>query len=97
MAKGALIAGGVEVVQQGELLRERVVIRRDGPAEHRHRRIAFAGFDIAEHLFVGAVFLNESSGRARFSAQICQEFDRRCGRAIRALATRIAVGHPSTT
>src|SRR5262249_44432809 len=57
--EAALIPGGVVVVEHYELLRQRVKVRRDRPAEERQRGIAVALRQVAEHLIVGAVLLDD--------------------------------------
>ena len=52
-------AAAVEVVEQHELLGERVLVRRDVAAEERQARIAVALLQIAEHLIVGAVLFHD--------------------------------------
>ena len=54
-----LITGAVIVVEQPELLDQRVVIRRHVAPELHQRRIAVALRHIAEHLVVGAVLLDD--------------------------------------
>jgi hypothetical protein len=49
----------VEVVEEREVARDRVCVRRDLFAEERQRRIAIAARDIAEDLVVGAVLAND--------------------------------------
>ena len=52
-------AAAVEVVEQDELLGQRVLVRRDVAAEQRQARIAVALLQIAEHLIVGAVLFHD--------------------------------------
>ena len=59
MPERRLIAGTVVVVEQRELLGQRVVIRRDVASELHERRIAVALRHVAEHLIVGAVLLDD--------------------------------------
>ena len=59
MPVGAVAAGGIEVVEQHELLGQPVLVRRHVFAEHHQRRIAVALLHVAQHLIVGAVLLDD--------------------------------------
>ncbi len=52
-------AAAIQVVEQHELLGQRVLVRRDVAAEQRQARIAVALLEIAEHLIVGAVLFHD--------------------------------------
>ena len=59
MAVEADGAAGVEVIQQHVFLGQRVMIGRDVAAVHHELGIAVALADVAEHLVVGAVLLDD--------------------------------------
>ncbi len=56
---GADVGIDVEVVQQHELARQPVVVRRHFFSEQREGRIAVADAEITEHLVIGAVLLDD--------------------------------------
>ncbi len=59
MAVGAQNAGAVDVVEQHKVTDELVLVRRHALAEDAEARIAVAGWHIAQHLVVAAVFLDD--------------------------------------
>jgi hypothetical protein len=59
MPERGLVAGTVVVVEQGELLGQRVMIRRHIASEFHDGRIAIALRHVAEHLIGGAIFLDD--------------------------------------
>ena len=58
MTIGAFAAGAVSVIEQGELMNQLVLIRRDLFAENAEGRVAVALRDVAKDLVVAAVFLD---------------------------------------
>ncbi len=59
MAERGLISRPVVVVEQHELLRKRVVVRRHVAPEQHERRIAVPLRHVSEHLVIGAVLLDD--------------------------------------
>ncbi len=59
MPVGAVAAGGVEIVEQHELLGEKVLVGGDILTEHHQRWVAVAARHVAEDLVVGAVLLDD--------------------------------------
>ena len=49
----------IQIIEQHELLSQRVMIRRDLGAEHGERRVAVTALQIAQHLIVGAVLFDD--------------------------------------
>ena len=58
-AIAADFAGIHEIVERDEIARQRMLVRRHRLAEHGQRRIGIAAPQIAQHLIVGAVFLDD--------------------------------------
>ena len=59
VAVGADVRVIEEAVEAAEPRDERVLVRRDGRAEHHERRIAVGARDVAQHLIVRPVFLDD--------------------------------------
>ena len=64
MAARAHLRVGVEVVEQNEVARQRMNVRRDLLREQAERAIAVALRQIAQHLVVRAVFLDDVNDMA---------------------------------
>src|SRR5262249_4377904 len=73
----------VEIVEDDEVLRERVSVRRDVAPEARELRIAVAFAQVAENLIVGAVLANDVEDVLDGRAAADDAWNRRSDRHVR--------------
>ncbi len=68
-AVAAHLAAGVKIVQRHKAARQFVVIGRDGFGQGSQGRISVAALQVAEHLVVAAVFLDDVDHVVNLAAQ----------------------------